>query len=90
MYFILGLNMFFILLNLVLGKFGMICFWNIFFLLDEYLLKLIYKIKEFDFYMKYLYCSYFKLFLLFVFLLENNDNNFIIIYFLNFKLNCKF
>lgn len=55
MYFILGLNMFFILLNLVLGKFGMICFWNIvlFFLLDEYLLKLIYKIKEFDVYLMY-------------------------------------
>lgn len=69
MYFRLGLNKIFILLNLVLGKFGMICFWNIvlFFLLDEYLLKLIYKIKEFDFYMKYLYCSYFKLFLLFFF-----------------------
>lgn len=70
MYFRLGLNKIFILLNLVLGKFGMICFWNIvlFFLLDEYLLKLIYKIKEFDFYMKYLYCSYFKLFLLFFFI----------------------
>lgn len=80
MYFRLGLNKIFILLNLVLGKFGMICFWNIvlFFLLDEYLLKLIYKIKEFDFYMKYLVIlDYFYCF----FLLENNDNNFIIIYF---------
>lgn len=80
MYFRLGLNKIFILLNLVLGKFGMICFWNIvlFFLLDEYLLKLIYKIKEFDFYMKYLVIlNYFYCF----FLLENNDNNFIIIYF---------
>lgn len=64
MYLRLGLNKIFILLNLVPGKFGMICFWNTvpLFPLDEYLLKLIHKIKELDLYMKYLHCSYFKLF----------------------------
>lgn len=69
MYLRLGLNKIFILLNLVPGKFGMICFWNTvpLFPLDEYLLKLIHKIKELDLYMKYLHCSYFRLFSLFFF-----------------------
>lgn len=55
MYLRLGLNKIFILLNLVPGKFGMICFWNTvpLFPLDEYLLKLIPKIKELDLSMKY-------------------------------------
>lgn len=65
MYLTLGLNMFFILLNLVPGKFGMICFWNTLFPLDEYLLKLIHKIKELDLYMKYLaILNYFHCFFL--------------------------
>lgn len=91
MYLRLGLNKIFILLNLVPGKFGMICFWNTvpLFPLDEYLLKLIHKIKELDLYMKYLHCSYFRLFSLVFFLLENNDNNFIITYLLNFKSSCE-
>lgn len=88
MYLRLGLNKIFILLNNVPGKFGMICFWNTvpLFPLDEYLLKLIHKIKELDLYMKYLaILNYFHCF----FLLENNDNNFIITYLLDFKSNCK-
>lgn len=41
---------------MVPGKFGMISFWNTvpLFPLDEFLLKLIHKIKELDLYMKYL------------------------------------
>lgn len=96
MYLRLGLNKIFILLNLVPGKFGMISFWNTvpLFPLDEYLLKLIHKIKELDLYMKYLaILDYFHCFfywktmiiilLLHIFKISNQIVNFSILTFLH-------